>query len=549
MKKGKIIGVLVLLAVVVGGVILFSQRGGKEDQASSSTIMFGMEKDFVTLDPASLTDPITFRIVGQIYESLLGLDESNRAIPAIAESWTSNEAADVWTFQIRKGVFFHESPVFGAKGTRELTPEDVIYSISRSVSPGKIAGFALGNVIDGAKEYMSGGASSVSGLRVVDGDKVEIKLTRPEPYFPYRLTSPYIAIYPKEAVEQGEEIFAKSKPIGTGPYRIVSASDTEISLAKNSKYWGDLSPSAPAAVRFLVVGNEQLRQLELRNRKLDVAAVTPGMMPAVLQRPASSADPLKLSPQWADSFAIYSHADINSNCIAFNTEKVPLHLRRAVNLAINRSEVASTLTFGTAIPKWNTVPEGLQGYTPPFGLPDPDPEAAKLALAKGGNQSGTAELEFLVHELDSSETLGELIQSRMKEIGVNVRITKVTFNEAMRRLVAGEYDAMAMKFQYVFSAPEPILDMMFNSSQIPGSNVWRYRSAEMDGLLAGFAGARGREQLNKAAAVVEKQVYEDSPAVFLYQARSVFIHPPELKNFLVNGHGIPLIYRSSLERP
>jgi len=407
----------------------------------------------------------------------------------------------------------------------------------------------LGNVIAGAKEHMSGGASSVSGLRVVDGDKVEIKLTRPEPYFPYRLTSPYIAVYPKEAVDQGEEVFAKSKPIGTGPYRVVAASDTEVSLAKNDKYWGEMSPTAPDNVSFVVVGNEQLRQLELRNLKLEVAVATPGMLPAVLSRPASPETPLQLSPEWAGKVALYSHADLNSYFIAFNTEKVPRPLRRAVNLAVDRTEIALSLTFGTAIPKWDTVPEGLQGYTPPFGLPAPNPEAAKQALSEGGGETGLTEFELLVHELDSSESLGELLQSRMKDIGISVKITKVTFNEAMRRLVEGDYDAIAMKFQYVFSAPEPILDMLFSSNQIPGSNVWRYRSPETDSLIASYGSARGREQLNEISGLIEKQVYEDSPGVFLYQARSIFLHTPALKNFLVNGHGIPLIYRSSLGTP
>lgn len=523
----------------------------KKPEGSEAQLRFGMEKDFVTLDPANLTDPITFRVVGQIYESLLSLDAENNAVPALAESWRANETMDVWTFKVRKGVLFHESTVFGAAKTRELTPEDVIYSISRSVSPGKVAGFALGGVIDGAADYMSGKADSVSGLRVVNTDEVEITLTRPEPYFPYRLTSPYIAIYPKEAVEQGEEVFAKSKPVGTGPYRVVSASDTEISLVKHEKYWGDMSAEAPAALSFVVVGNEQLRQIELRNRKLDVAAATPGMLPTVLTKPTAgtTGSALQLAPSWADNYALYYHADFNSYFIAFNTEKVSRPLRRAVNLAVDRTEITSALTFGTGIPKWDAVPESLQGFSPPMGLPAANPEASKQALAESGGQPDGASFELLVHELDSSETLGELIQSRMKDVGVTVKITKVTFNEAMRRLVEGDYQAMAMKFQYVFSAPEPILGMLFGSDQIPGANVWLYRSPEVDGLLARYAGAKQRSQLDEISALIEKQVYEDAPGVFLYQSQSIFVHNPALRNFSVNGHGIPLLYQSSFGSP
>lgn len=549
MKTVKVLGAFVLLAIIIGALLLFLRDSENQEKGSSQTVVFGMEKDFVTLDPANLTDPITFRIVGQIYESLLSLDAENNAIPALAESWRSNESMDVWTFKIRRGVKFHESPVFGPEGTRELTPDDVVQSISRSVSPGKVAGFALGGVISGAGDYMAGKSESVSGLRTVNENEVEITLTRPEPYFPYRLTSPYIAIYPQEAVDQGEDVFAKSKPIGTGPYRVVSASDTEISLAKNENYWSDMSPSAPATLRFVVVGNEQLRQIELRNERLDVAAATPGMLPAVLAKPGSPQDFLQLSPAWSDKFALYFHADFNSHFIAFNTEKVPRPVRRAVNIAVDRSEIASALTYGAGIPKWNTVPEGLQGYSPPFGLPNPDPEAAREALAADVNTTVPTTFELLVHELDSSETLGELVQSRVKSIGVSVKITKVTFNEAMRRLVEGDFEAIAMKFQYVFSAPEPILDMLFSSDSIPGANVWLYRNPEVDRLIGSYGSATERGQLNEISGLIEKQVYEDAPGVFLYQARSIFLHTPTLKNFSVNGHGIPLFYRTSLGTP
>lgn len=544
---------VILLIVIVGAVAALAiiLGRGKIAESTGSSLRFGMEKDFVTLDPANLTDPITFRVVGQIYESLLSLDAENNAVPALAESWRSNETMDVWVFKIRKGVFFHESAIFGSAGTRELTPDDVTYSISRSVAPGKVAGFALGGVIAGAADYMGEKAATVSGLRIVNGDEVEITLTRPEPYFPYRLTSPYIAIYPKEAVDQGEEVFAKSKPVGTGPYRVVSASDSEISLSINEKYWGETSPTAPTALSFVVVGNEQVRQIELRNRKLDVVAATPGMLPSVLSRsssPAPGASP-ELSAAWAEKFAIYSHADFNSNFIAFNTEKVSRPVRRAVNLAVDREEIATALTFGSGIPKWNSVPEGLQAYRPPFSLPASNPAAAKQVLAEAGEQPAEIGFELLVHELDSTETLGELIQSRLKDVGISVKITKVTFNEAMRRLVEGDYEAIAMKFQYVFSAPEPILGMLFGSDQIPGANVWLYRSPEVDRLLASYAGARERDQLNDISNLIEKQVYEDAPGVFLYQAQSIFLHNPALKNFSANGHGIPLFYRTSLGSP
>ena len=513
----------------------------------NDTVRFAMEKDLSTLDPANLTDPITFRVMGQIYEGLLTLDENNQAQPAIAESWTSNDKHDVWTFTIRKGVYFQSSPVFGSAQTRELTPDDVVYSLTRSVAPGMVSGFALGNVIDGADAYTNGKAQSVSGLRVLDGNRVEVHLTHPELYFPYRLTSPYIAIYPKEAVDQGADVFAKQHPIGTGPYQVVSASDTELSLERNDKYWRGFGPGAPRKVVFRVIQNEQLRQLEFKNGKIDILPVTPGLMPSFLEKSAGGVDQKPvLTADLQNNYGLYANADFNSYFIAFQAEKVPAAVRKAINLAVDRDEIIRTITYGTAIPREGTIPTGMQGYQAPFKTPVPDPEAAKRVLIEAGLVPGSVKVELLVHELDSSEALGELLQARLKPAGINLVLRKVDFNEAMRLMSDGNFEALAMKFQYIYSSPEPILTSIYSSKEIPDPNIWHYRSPQVDLLIDSYSAAQNRDDLNRISAQIETVVFADSPAVFLYQAQSLFVFPKSLSGLTFNGHGMPLLYKVNL---
>ena len=64
-----------------------------------------------------------------MYENLIGVDpETSEWIPMLAESWELNEAGDRLTFNIRKGVQFHND--FG-----EMTAEDVVFSLVDSMEP------------------------------------------------------------------------------------------------------------------------------------------------------------------------------------------------------------------------------------------------------------------------------------------------------------------------------------------------------------------------------------------------------------------------------
>ena len=155
-----------------------------------------------TLEAQSV-DPIVNSSFGDVlrittlYEKLVDLDNSYQPIPVLAESWSSNDAGTVWTFNLRQGVKFHDGSV--------LTAADVAYSILRAADP----------------ETGSQGASVLEFLKnaqieAVDDSTLRITLDAPQVELPVLISTKYTAVVPAGSTRES----LQKNPIGTGPFKI-----------------------------------------------------------------------------------------------------------------------------------------------------------------------------------------------------------------------------------------------------------------------------------------------------------------------------------------
>jgi ABC-type transport system substrate-binding protein len=211
--------------------VIISNRMPKvsESGVASKTIAVALESEIESLDPINLRSPVTSRVVWQVFEGLVGLDESGQAIGVIAESWESSKDFREWTFHIRHGVLFHPDASFGTPNhMRTVQAEDISYSYHRHAK--NFGSFVLGGIVDGFDNYIQGKVKNISGISVVNPLEIRFRLIRPEPYFIYRLTSPYLSIMPKECIEFYGAKWGVKAAIGTGPFCLASAEGTHFFL-------------------------------------------------------------------------------------------------------------------------------------------------------------------------------------------------------------------------------------------------------------------------------------------------------------------------------
>ncbi len=115
---------------------------------------------------------------GLVFDTLTEVAADGTLRPELAVGWTSSADARVWTFDLRRGVSFHDGKPF--------TAADVVASA---------AGFADGDV------------------RATGAHQVTFTLDTPDPGLPLRLAQPEFFISAAHAVGDG---------IGTGLYRVAS---------------------------------------------------------------------------------------------------------------------------------------------------------------------------------------------------------------------------------------------------------------------------------------------------------------------------------------
>jgi len=108
---------------------------GAADLAKDQSLSIAFDAgDLKSLDPHRATTTSDRSTVDMMFNGLVRYPPGNqvKVEPDIAESWTVSADKKVWTFKLRKGVFFHPFP--GTPNGYELTVEDVVFSLKRAAN-------------------------------------------------------------------------------------------------------------------------------------------------------------------------------------------------------------------------------------------------------------------------------------------------------------------------------------------------------------------------------------------------------------------------------
>src|SRR6185295_767908 len=154
-----------LIAVLAAGLALFfvlATSGYVRADSKKKMLRLALDREPPTLDPISVTDTTSDGVANKVYNKLVRLKYNSKSetnkweiTPDLAESYSISDDGKTYTFTLRKGVHFHDDPVFkesNGKG-REVKSSDVIYSLKRLLSPRSKRADLLKPMVKGSEEY------------------------------------------------------------------------------------------------------------------------------------------------------------------------------------------------------------------------------------------------------------------------------------------------------------------------------------------------------------------------------------------------------------
>ncbi len=500
------------------GALTASARADAIKQGGSITVAW--KDDLATLDPAIGYDNENWAVIKAMFSRLMDYAPgSPDLVKDLATDIQISPDKRTYTFKLRQGVKFTNG--------RELTADDVKYSLDRTVDPKtQSPGASFYKSIEGYADVTAGKTESLSGVKVIDRYTVSIELTQPDATIFHVLALNFSSVVPKEEVEKWGADFGKH-PVGSGAFKLGEWTlGQRIVLERNKDYY---KPGLPYLDKIVMdVGQEpSVALLRLERGEVDVLGngIPPGRFLEVTRNPAFS-NLIVHGPQLRTSYI-----SMNVNMKPFDDVRV----RRAINMAINKDRIDRLLN-GRALPANQPLPPGMPGYDKDYKGYPYDPTQAKELLKQAGFADGFSTVLYSSN-IDPDPRVAQAIQQDLAGIGIKAEVKSL--DEANVIAAGGEPNRAPMIFSGAmawgadFPDPSDFYGPILGCAALTkGTWNWSWycnKAVEQEALKAdAMVDPAQSADRDKLWGTIFEKVMEDAPWVPIYNNLRYQMHSPRV---------------------
>ena len=444
-----------------------------------------------SLEPYALREAGSLGLAGIPGEYLTWTNNKLQVKPWLARSWKPNRDLTVWTFQLRRGVKFHNGKTMNA--------DDVVASFRQYLNQksSQILSALPPTMID------------PSGVVKTGPYTVQFRLKAPNNAFPYLVSqTTYQAIIQPAAIAGKLDSWVPSGMIGTGPFRLKSQNKQRAELVRFNNYWGGKPPLDRVLVTFYTDPAPMV--LALRAGQLDVV--------------------VQMSPQQSRAFKgnsryrVYTVPVSSHNMFGMRVDREPFRdarVRRAVALTLNRPDIINRVLLGA----------GSLGDDSPFfkGFPSTDPSIQQrkqnVDLAKALlKAAGKEDLKFTIttHNQFDVPDYAAAVQAAGRQAGIDIDLNVMTYDDYYSAVGGGDYNSTTPWL----NAPATITEYgargvpnLYLTAAYMTNGVWnasKYANSEFDSQARTFLAAADIASQRKATKRMAGLLLRDTPVITAY---------------------------------
>lgn len=471
------------------------------------TIIFAHSADAWILNPhlQNGTNSEAVALVG--YNSLLKWDNDYNVVGDLAESWEVADDEVTWTFNLKKGVKFHNG--------KEMTAHDFEATWKFYMNPDNNALVAPLTVMEDcyAKDDYTFVAITKSPYGVLERTLCDIKT----------------AVLSAEDIEEYGALYGTTveSTNGTGPYKYVRWDrDSEIECVRFDEYFGE--PAGAERLIFRVIPEASARMIALETGEIDITDSLQAEDLAIIEK--------------NDDFEVMRRLTVNQRLMRFgcNDEIISnTKVRQAIVHAIDREAILEGLFAGIGELPTCSVSTLTFGYVN-LGVIERDLELAKKLLDEAGYPDGFKTKIVTTDRYAKGTQVAEVIAAQLAEIGIDCTIEVEEWSPFIDSTMTTPKEKFDMPIfimggGYAVADSDGELRVIFGEweNETARRNYGFYENEEVWELLNKAAGMTDQVEREKMYQRVNEILYLEDPGGFwLYDQYHILVSKAGMQGIL-----------------
>jgi peptide/nickel transport system substrate-binding protein len=449
------------------------------------------------------------------------VNSPDHIVPELAESWSYNADQTQLTFKLRQGVKWHDGKPF--------TSADV------KCTWDSLAGHVADDKSLIRKNPRKLWYSNLKEVKTNGDFEVTFVLGRPQPSFLTMLAGGYSPVYACHVPDR----VMRSKPIGTGPFKVVDFKRNEsIKLVKNPDYWKKGKPYLDG-IDWKIVPNRSTRLLGFQSGEFDMTFDSDVTFPLLKDVKANK----------PDAVCEARPTNVNSNLLV-NRDSPPFDnadIRKAMVLALDNRAFAEILSQGNDL-------DGAVMLPPPngfWGMPkdmlpsllghSPDveknrAEARKIMEKLGYSKDKPLKIKVATRNIAIYRDPAVILIDQLKSVYIEGELEPIDTTVWYTKLARKDYQ-VGMNLTGV-GIDDPDVNFYENYYSTSDRNYTAYKNPEVDKLIDAQSAELDREKRKKMVWQIEKLLADDVARPIIGYNVANTCRDPKVKGILLQVNSI-----------